>query len=137
MNRTAPISDIMTTTVLHVNIENSLREVEDIVRGKHIRHVPVVKNGNVVGMLSSTDLAKISFVNTVDGEGITNAMYETLGIEQVMTTNVKTVNKTDSIYDVAKVFASKDFHALPVVDGEKLVGIVSTTDMIKYLLEQF
>jgi CBS domain-containing membrane protein len=137
MNKTAPITDIMTKDVLHVNINNSLSEVEDIVRGKHIRHVPVVKDGNVVGMLSSTDLAKISFINTVDGDGVTNAMFEVLGIEQVMTTNVKTVKKTDTIYEVAQVFASKEFHALPVVDGEKLVGIVSTTDMIKYLLEQF
>lgn len=137
MNNEAPITDIMTKDVVHVNIDNSLRDVEKIVRGKHIRHVPVVKNGSVVGMLSSTDLAKISFVNTVDGDGITDAMFESLGIDQVMTTNVKTVNKTDSIYDVAKVFASKEFHALPVVDEDKLVGIVSTTDMIKYLLEQF
>jgi CBS domain-containing membrane protein len=137
MNKTAPITDIMTKDVLHVNINNSLSEVEDIVRGKHIRHVPVVKDNNVVGMLSSTDLAKISFINTVDGDGVTNAMFEALGIEQVMTTNVKTVKKTDTIYEVAQVFASKEFHALPVVDGEKLVGIVSTTDMIKYLLEQF
>lgn len=137
MNNEAPITDIMTKDVVHVNIDNSLRDVEKIVRGKHIRHVPVVKNGSVVGMLSSTDIAKISFVNTVDGDGITDAMFESLGIDQVMTTNVKTVNKTDSIYDVAKVFASKEFHALPVVDEDKLVGIVSTTDMIKYLLEQF
>jgi CBS domain-containing protein len=42
-----------------------------------------------------------------------------------------------TIREVAEILSTKEFHALPVVDGSKLVGIVTTTDLIKYLLEQY
>ena len=57
-------------------------------------------------------------------------------IEQVMVKNVVSVSSNTSIKEVAEIFATKEFHALPVVDDDVLVGIVTTTDLIKYLLKQ-
>ena len=53
-----------------------------------------------------------------------------------MKKSIITVCTSNSIKDVAEILASKEFHALPVVDNNKLVGIVTTTDLIKYLLKQ-
>ena len=127
----------MSSDILSVNQTQSLREVEALIQGEHIRHVPVVSGDKVIGMLSKTDLQKISFVNTVDGDGLTTAMYDNLSIEQVMTKDVHTVQKDDTILDVAVILSKNEFHALPVMDGDKLVGIVTTTDLVKFLIDLY
>jgi len=132
-----PVSKIMTTEILSVNITQSLREVDAIIKDQHIRHVPVVSGDKVIGMLSKTDLQKISFVNTIDGDGLTTAMYENLSIDQVMTKDITTVNQDDTILDVATILSKNEFHALPVTDGENLVGIVTTTDLVKFLIDLY
>ncbi|MBT8303071.1 MAG: CBS domain-containing protein, partial [Bacteroidia bacterium] len=55
----------------------------------------------------------------------------------VMAKNLISVNSETTIKEVAEILSKREFHALPVVDGENLVGIVTTTDLINYLLEQF
>ncbi|ARV13370.1 CBS domain-containing protein [Gilvibacter sp. SZ-19] len=137
MKKREPISKIMTPNIKTVNQTNTLYDVKDMLEEEQFHHVPVVSGDKVVGMLSKTDLQKISFINTVDGQGLTTAMYDALTIEQVMTKDVETVQKTDTIHDVAVTLAKNQFHALPVMDGDKLTGIVTTTDLIDYLIEQY
>ena len=137
MKKREPVSKIMTPNIKTVNQSNTLFDVKHMIDQEHFHHVPVVNGDAVVGMLSKTDLQKISFINTMDGEELTTAMFDALTIEQVMTRDVETVQKTDSIHDVAVTLARKQFHALPVMDGEKLAGIVTTTDLIDYLIDQY
>ncbi|WP_020570868.1 CBS domain-containing protein [Neolewinella persica] len=137
MKKRMPVSKIMSTDILSVNISQNLREVDAIIKDQHIRHVPVVSGDKIIGMLSKTDLQKISFVNTVDGDGLTTAMYDNLSIDQVMTKDVITVDKDDTILDVATILSKNEFHALPVTEGGKLVGIVTTTDLVKFLIDLY
>ena len=137
MKKREPVSKIMTPNIKTVNHTNTLYDVKSLIEEENFRHVPVVSGKKVVGMLSKTDLQKISFVNTMDGESLTTAMYDALTIEQVMTRNVETVQKSDTIHEVAQRLAKTQFHALPVMDGEQLTGIVTTTDLIDYLIEQY
>jgi CBS domain-containing protein len=58
-------------------------------------------------------------------------------LEQVMVKNVTTIQMNENIKLAAEILAKKDFRALPVMDGNLLVGILTTTDLIKYLLEQY
>ena len=90
-------------------------------------------------MLSYTDLLRISFADAVDEDENTvdTIVYNMFTIEQVMAKNVVSVPSDASIKEVAEVLAKKEFHAIPVVDDNKLVGIVTTTDLINYLLDQF
>jgi CBS domain-containing protein len=63
-----------------------------------------------------------------------------LNIGQVMSHKPRVVKASDSIREVAEILAIEEFHALPVVDEHdpsKLVGIVTTTDVIKYMLDQY
>jgi CBS domain-containing protein len=53
-------------------------------------------------------------------------------LEQVMSKQVSYVEASDAIEVAAELFITKDFHALPVLKSEKLVGILTTTDMIRY-----
>ena len=137
MKKRTPISKIMSNDIITVKKTQSIREVSDIIEDKNIHHVPVVSGDKVIGILSKVDLQKISFVNSYDNDGLTTAMYDNLNIEQVMTKDVKVVQKSDTIYEVATILSKNEFHSLPVVEEEKLVGIVTTTDLIKYLVDQY
>jgi len=133
-----PISKIMSTNIIALNREDDLEMAERLFKRHKIRHIPVVREGVVVGMLSYTDLLRISFADAVDDTDtdVDSLVYNMFTIDQVMIKNVVTVTSDASIKDVAKLLASKEFHAVPVVDNGLLVGIVTTTDLINYLLEQ-
>ncbi|WP_308990541.1 CBS domain-containing protein [Mariniflexile litorale] len=139
MIRKAPISMIMTEPVITLKKKDSLETAERLFKKHHIRHIPVVNDNVVVGMLSYTDLLRLSFADVTDNSdsGADAMVYNMFIIKQVMKKHIITVSTSNSIKDVAEILASKEFHALPVVDNNKLVGIVTTTDLIKYLLKQF
>ncbi|NRR91045.1 CBS domain-containing protein [Winogradskyella undariae] len=133
-----PISKIMSTNIIALNREDDLEMAERLFKRHKIRHIPVVREGVVVGMLSYTDLLRISFADAVEDTDtdVDSLVYNMFTIDQVMIKNVVTVTSDASIKDVAKLLASKEFHAVPVIDNGLLVGIVTTTDLINYLLEQ-
>ncbi len=139
MKKRTPVSTIMTEKVLTLNTTDNLATAESIFKKNKIRHIPVVENDAIKGMLSYTDLLRISFADAVDEDEdtIETTVYDMFSIEQVMVSNVISVKPDNTIKEVAEILAEKEFHALPVVENDKLVGIVTTTDLIKYLLEQF
>lgn len=98
----------------------------------------MLKGKKLVGIISRTDINRLTFSGLYDDqEDADDAVYEMLTISQVMTHKPKVVKQSDSIKKVAKAFASSEFHALPVVadnDKDDLVGIVTTTDVIRHML---
>ncbi len=138
MKRREPISHIMTKNVATVQVSDDLHDVIDLVKKNHIRHVPVLEGHDVVGIISSTDINRLTFSSLFENqEGADEAILEMLSISQVMTQKPRTVEASLSIRDVAEILASEEYHALPVVENGQLAGIVTTTDVIKYLLEQY
>jgi len=139
MKKRTPISKIMTTKVITLNHNDDLETAEALFKKNNIRHIPVLKGGKVIGILSFTDLLRISFADAVDEDEyeIDTVVYNMFSIEQVMAKNLISVNSETTIKEVAEILSKREFHALPVVDGENLVGIVTTTDLINYLLDQF
>lgn len=132
------VANIMTSEVQTVNIENSLQDANNLFTKNQIRHLPVVSGEKLVGILSYTDILRISFGNTFDeGQGESDeAIFDMLSINQIMKHSPTTVSPENSLQEAAKLLAEKEFHALPVVENEKLVGIITTTDIIKYFLKQ-
>lgn len=132
--KTTPIHKLMTRNLVKLNLEDSLTKAESLFKTHNIRHLPVVSGNKIVGMLSYNDLLRISFADSTndDGETIETTVYDMFSLEQVMSKQVYFVEASDSIEDAAEMFINKNFHALPVVENDKLVGIVTTTDMIRY-----
>jgi len=128
----------MSTDIIALNREDDLERAELLFKRHKIRHIPVVNEGVIIGMLSYTDLLRISFADAVDETEteIETLVYNMFTIDQVMAKNVVTIPSDATIKEVAKILAEKEFHALPVVDKGRLVGIVTTTDLINYLLKQ-
>jgi CBS domain-containing protein len=138
MKRREPISHIMTKNVLTVKVTDNLHEVIDLIKKNHIRHLPVLDGKEIVGMVSRTDINRLTFSSLFENqEGADEAVLEMLTIPQVMTQKPRTVEASLSIRDVAEILTVEEYHALPVVENGSLVGIVTTTDIIKYMLEQY
>lgn len=127
----------MTTEVVTLNVADRLETAEKLFKKYKIRHIPVVKDKAVLGMLSYTDLLRISFADVSDDETSIDAfVYDMFSIQQVMAKNLFMVAPNSTIKEVAELLSKKEFHALPVVEDNELVGIVTTTDLINYLIAQ-
>ncbi len=139
MKKNVPISSIMSKNVIKLNLTDDLTKAEQLFKKHHIRHIPVVSSNKIVGMLSYTDLLRISFADAVDDDAdvVDVTVYNMFTVEQVMAKKLVTVSPETTIKEVAEILSCREFHALPVVEGQLLVGIVTTTDIIKYLLEQY
>lgn len=138
MKKREPISHIMTKSVVTVNENDDLRKVVETLKKHTIRHIPIVRGKDVVGIISRSDINRLTFGALFEGqEGADEAILDMLTIAQVMTSKPKTVSSDTIIRDLAEIFAKEEFHALPVVDNGELKGIVTTTDVLKYFLEQY
>lgn len=134
-----PISEIMTKHIIALNRTDDLETAEVLFKKHKIRHIPVVNEDAIIGMLSYTDLLRISFADAFneDEDEVDTVVYNMFSIDQVMAKNLVSVTSNTTIKEVAEILAKKEFHAIPVVDEGRLVGIVTTTDLINYMIKQF
>ena len=139
MREHIPVSSIMTKTIIGLTRSDDLKRAEMLFNRHRIKHIPVVAGECIIGMLSYTDLMRISIPEVAgnDNIGLDSVVLNSFTIEQVMVKNVVTVAPETSIKDVALILANREFHALPVVDKGDLVGIVTTTDLLNYFIREF
>ncbi|MFY7987842.1 MAG: CBS domain-containing protein [Flavobacterium sp.] len=138
MKQKVPVSTIMTKNVVKLNLSDDLTKAEMLFKKHHIRHIPVVYSNKIVGMLSYTDLLRISFADAIDDEDdVDTTVYNMFTVEQVMAKKLVSIAPDATIKEAAQILSTKEFHALPVCEGDLLVGIVTTTDLIKYLIDQY
>ncbi|MCZ7356175.1 MAG: CBS domain-containing protein [Candidatus Methanoperedens sp.] len=109
------VEEVMVKDVASAELPGSRDEVLEILKTKHISGVPIVKNGEVVGIVTRTDLLK-------------NPEEEQIAI--IMTRNPVTISSEKSIVDAANAILQNHIRRLPVVDGTSLVGIVTIADIV-------
>lgn len=132
------VKKIMTTELVQLNISDDLYKAERLFSKHKIRHIPVLEGKKIVGILSLTDLMRISYADVIDEDDDTveSVVYNMFRLSQVMTRVPETVSSEMTIKEAASILVSREFHALPVVDNDELVGIVTTTDVIRYYLNE-
>ncbi|MCI5059161.1 MAG: CBS domain-containing protein [Flavobacteriales bacterium] len=130
------IASIMTTNLIQLNATDTLYKAKEIFKKYNIRHLPVINDGELVGIVSLTDVESLEYGETFGGENDTIPLVDMLKIYQIMKPAPKTVTPRMSIREVSEMLMKSSFHALPVVDGDDLVGIVTTTDIIKYFINE-
>tara|TARA_B100000809_G_scaffold266925_1_gene333086 strand:- start:10505 stop:10924 length:420 start_codon:yes stop_codon:yes gene_type:complete len=138
MDSNTPISKIMTTNVISLTLSNSLLDAEQLFKSYKIRYIPVVKDKDIIGILSLTDLQRMSFVGLCDEGALQteDSMSGVMGVEQVMVKNPIQIKSNKTIKQVAQILAKNEFYALPIVEDHELIGIVTTTDLLNYMIEQ-
>ena len=132
---------IMTRSIHAVQIDDKPSDALELVRKYGIRHVPVVQGKRLVGIISKTDLNRLTFSGLFPSEDDADeTVVDMLTIGQVMSHKPRVVKSSQTIYEVANILSKEEFHALPVVDDHDetlLTGIVTTTDVIQYMLDQY
>lgn len=138
MLKQEPVSTIMTQEVHTINEDDELQNAIKLIKRKKIRHLPVMKGKKVAGILSRSDIDRLTFGALFDNQDSADeAVLNMLSISQVMTAKPRIIHSDDSIQKVAEIFAKEEYHALPVVDNWECKGIVTTTDVIAYLLKHY
>ena len=101
-----------------------------------IRHMPVVDDGRVIGILSQRDLFRSALLTALGfGRKTTTALIKTIKIKEVMTEDVITIAPETTIKDAARIMIDKKIGCLPVVENEKLIGLLTETDILRYVVE--
>lgn len=135
MNVFTPVRHIMSTKVDTISVDAPVSAVRALLRSRPFHHVPVVRNGTLVGIVSGADLARVSLEAYVsDGDTVDAWLDETNTIQSLMTHEPVTVHPDATLRDAAARLSDGVFHALPVVaDSGQLVGILTTTDVVRYV----
>lgn len=140
MNLLKPVSTIMTSNLITVEPGDSLKVVADIFNTKNIHHIPVVRYKQIIGLVSKTDYDQFSHgfsgAKGMGEELIKNTRLETWKVKDIMTEKLAKIDSKEPIRTVLGLFKMNRFHAIPVVDGEELVGIVTTFDIIDALASE-
>jgi acetoin utilization protein AcuB len=136
-SRTMSVQDRMSRRVSTVHPEARLGEAARLMRQRKIRHVPVVdRDGRLLGMVTARDLRQAIFAPAVhDEREDLRSLLEALSVADVMTRGVLSVRPGTSIRDAARVMHERKVGALPVVAHERLVGILTETDVLRAFQE--
>ncbi|MEK6495025.1 CBS domain-containing protein [Myroides odoratimimus] len=140
MKQKVPVEEIMTKELITLTLSDSLYDAERLFKKHKIRHIPIVNGDVLVGVLSYSDLIKISYVDVVEDESedIPSVVYDMYSIEQLMAKVVVSALPTATVKEVTEILSKQSYHSIPIVDHlGHLKGIVTTTDLLKYFLKQY
>jgi CBS domain-containing protein len=130
------VRDIMASEVTTLGRNDSLQLAKDIMNLGRVRHFPVVDDDKVVGVVSQRDLYKASLGSVMKyGEKAQRAFLEGIAVKEVMTDPAITIAPHASVQDAARLMMEKKIGCLPVLEGAKLVGIITETDMLKLIID--
>ena len=128
------VSELMATDVVTVDRNDDLRLVDDIMAERHIRHIPVVEDGAVVGLVSQRDVFKARMSSTMGyGELGQRTFLHTVAVKEVMTHPVLTVAPDTTVDEAVDLIIDKGIGCLPVVRDQQLIGIVTKTNLLQHL----
>jgi len=136
MNLNKTVSSLMTSEVITLSPNDKLQAAKDVFESHSIHHIPVMDNGQLVGMLSKTDF--LYFMPQIDPES--NEKYRTsirlknYTIEEAMMKGIIAVRPDATLKAALEIFSENLFHALPVVENGVLKGILTTHDILFRLL---
>ena len=130
------VKDWMAAPVFSVGAEASISEVVNLMREKKVKHIPVVAEGKLLGVISDRDIKQY-----MPSKGTSLDIYEINYLlakakaREVMKTKVLTTSADTPVEEAAMLLYDNNIGCLPVVDGGKLVGIISDRDMYRVLVE--
>ena len=132
------VQEIMRTPVISIAPEAGLDRALVMMRTQRIRHLPVVQDGKLVGIVTDRDL-RISMVEKDGPQAAPKGLYlpALTKIKTIMVEDVKTVTPFDTVGDAANLMSKHKIGCLPVVEGanKHIVGIVTETDMLRVLAQ--
>lgn len=139
MIKTTPIAEVMTRAPQVIVSDATINQVIKIFDEHRFHHLPVVdSDGLLVGIVSKTDVALYHRVlsDETTGHTYSNIVTTYKKVEDIMTKPPIQLRPEDSVEMAAELFSKNLFHAIPVTQQGRLVGIVTTHDLICYAFEK-
>jgi CBS domain-containing membrane protein len=128
------VKEIMMGSPVTLKPEDTLDLANDVISLGRIRHIPVVEDGRLVGMITERDLlgTAASYIFGLKQKN-KSALMKSVLLKDVMKKRVITVAPDTAIKDAAHLMADKKIGCVPVISAGMLVGLVTTTDILRYL----
>lgn len=134
------LRDIMTTDVLTVDPDLSIRAVAEVLSMKHIGGAPVVRDGKVIGIITANDI--LEFTASMEAEPpeaderLATNLLEDHTVEEAMTrAPLRALGPDASPHEAAFLMKEAGIHRVPVMDGDNLLGVVSSLDLAQGLAD--
>jgi acetoin utilization protein AcuB len=132
---TLKVRDVMTPNPVTVSPEESLMEALQLMRLRKIRRIPVVSGGTLVGLLTEGDLKRAEPSTLSDTQEKFTSVMEGTQVNRIMIENLITTSPDAALIDAARILFKSKYGALPVLEGGRLVGILTDNDLIGALVK--
>lgn len=121
------IADYMTVSPYSTGDDQPLAHAHHVMREHHIRHLPVLNGGRLVGILSDRDLAFVENLRDVDATKVR--------VDEAMSPTPYAVKKTARLGEVAREMAEHRYGSAVVMENERVIGVFTTVDALRALAD--
>lgn len=126
------VREWMTSDPITIASQQTLPDAYRLMMGKHIRRLPVVDEGELVGIVTMRDLMQVEPPRNLGLNVIhINDILSNLPIHSLMTPDPKTISPADPLMEAAKLMLEEKISSLPVMEGDHLVGIITESDIFR------
>lgn len=131
------VKEVMTAHTRTVRPDQSLSDVRSIFEDEGFRHLPVMGNDRLVGMITHTDLMRVTYgahIAEADFE-VNDLILETTTVEEAMSKQVHTIDPESDLKEAARMMKKYKIGCVSVLEGEDLLGLVTNTDVLTAFIE--
>lgn len=131
------IKEVMTPDPKTIERTDAISEAYGVLMNAPFHHLIVVEGDEPIGMLSSADILRLVYdVEGTEERRLRTYLDHQFTIDDAMTTDLRTLPSSATVRDAAEAMAGGDIHSVVVVDDGRLTGIVTTTDLVRYVRDQ-
>ena len=132
---TMQVRDLMTRDVVATHPEDTVATLRDLMYDRDVRHMPVVaEDGELVGLVSQRDLLRHALIEQADvPDFVEDALLARIHVGELMTTGVISIDPESDIREAAQIMVESKYGCLPVVEGPRLVGILTEADFVRLM----
>lgn len=134
MNSRASIAEVMTTDPVTIDRSEPISEAYRLLRDAPFHHLPVLDGDDPVGMVATSDILRLVYdVDGADDRALRTYIDHQFTMEDAMSVDLRTIAPDATVRDAAATLADGSIHSVLVMENGRLVGIVTTTDLVRWL----
>ncbi|MBW2147674.1 MAG: CBS domain-containing protein [Deltaproteobacteria bacterium] len=115
----------MARELITISRDYTIKRAMELMKKHEIRHLPVVENGRMVGMVTESDIRAVHLAS----------MIEDITVADIMLINPIIISPDTPIEDAARFLVENRISGLPVIENDQLVGMITTTDICRAFIE--
>jgi acetoin utilization protein AcuB len=134
MNLNSTVAELMSTNLVCVQPEQPIVDLKHIYEKQPFhQHVPVTENNQLVGIVSLIDFMRAIHTASLDDN---EPVYHSILVKDIMSLNPVSITPNTSLKEASKQLIDGGFHSLIIAENKEIKGIITTTDLLNYLIAQ-